>query len=178
MNDFLCKIGLIDTLKMELPISEEEFVKIFREKVGGFDFKTGENYWSPSNEYRGYLRESYFKIKTRPSLFMPGYGSFVYAIGTFKQHQQNTLLEITVSSISAYVYIFYGIVTIITLWIVIMSFLGKVTDNSGGVAIIFMITFLFMITGIQVLAFKRYVQHMKVDLQRDFYNLAKVKPTF
>ncbi len=176
MKEFLRKIGLLDTLSVNLNIDRREFTNALRSSVeegsiGPFS-EIGDVFSRSKKEYKGHVGLESFRIARRRRLFEMNSVRAV-AMGKFHQNDDVLSVETEISGFTHWMTFFLVIILLfyVTSAVTIFSSNEQSDDILGFVLPALLVHGLFMI-GIPYFLARRSVKRLKYDLERELYYLA------
>jgi hypothetical protein len=176
MKEVLRKIGLVDSFKMELPISRNDFVSTLATNIDAPGFKFFEAFSSSKNAYKGIVSYEGFELKRKRKLFDAN-KTLPTCRGVFRATDSKLIIEVEIdgfSKIMILFLIFLGLFYTIFVMIIIFNIW---TAQWAGV--VWMVPFVllhaaFMI-GVPYYVMKRSTGATKYELERDLYFMMKDK---
>jgi hypothetical protein len=174
MKNYLRQFGLIDTLRIELPISKAEFVGILKKNI---DTHTNffEAFSSSKNIYKGSVNASGFELKRRKRPFDTKYHAAT-AKGSFTQLGDTLRIDIEINGFSTAMMVFYLLgLLIYSFFIVFILFVNNSpgVDEIPGFILPFILLHAALMFTIPYFVLKRGVKRMKHNLEREIYFMTK-----
>ncbi len=167
MNDFPHKIGLIDTLKIELSISKSEFVRILQNNIDESDSDFGDIFSSSKNQYKGIVNLDGFELKSKATFFTSQM-NFAKAKGIFSHENNHLVIDTEINGFSGKIKFLYSVLFIFYP-IFIAGFFFADNNESKLFIIPFLLIHATLMITIPYFTAKRSVSRLKYDLERDFY---------
>jgi hypothetical protein len=173
MNNILRKIGLLDSMKVELEIDKKEFVKILKANVDENKSDFLDVFSSSKNNYKGVVSYDSFEIKRKHRLFDMNM-NFAKVMGKFKQKENNLLIDMNINAFQGKMMVmFIFMLLFYTIFIIGFSFAENVDGNAAGIALPFIFIHALFMFGIPYLMSRRSVSRMKYEIERDLYFMLK-----
>jgi hypothetical protein len=171
MNDLLLKLGLMDTLVMELNTSHERFIKAFKENVDPPQFELVELFSSSRKPYRGEITENTFLLKRRVT-FSTSRIARGKANGKFFPEGDKLVIKAELTAVNTKSMLLVSLLLIFIYCIILfIAIVTQIQDDPPGIpfwVIPFILVHGAFIFGILYFAFKNAVRKLKDDLERDF----------
>ena len=174
MKEYLRKLKLVDTLSMEIDISQIEFVEKLQNIVDkgsiGLFAEPFEMLNSGKNEYKGQVNFEGFKIRKRRKFF-DSISSISSAEGAFFEQNSKLRIDIEINCFSSFlipVLIFLVILYSISL----VTILGS-DGETALIAIPFLLIHGTILTTLPYFMMRRSIQKLKYDLEREFIYISR-----
>ena len=176
MKNFLRRIKLIDTLLIELPISQALFVarlhnQVLPGKAGGI-IPANEKFYKGEQKYIGTVTDDGFKIRRRRKMFDFNI-NFSVAEGTLQEQGEKLLVETEIQGFVGVVklilplsFAFYGFAFLISL-------LPEEGSSAEGFFFPFLLVHAVFFYTIAYIIMRWGVTKMKRTLEREFFFLTK-----
>lgn len=174
MNEYLNKLGLVDSMTIELEINRQEFVNRLSEVVDkgstGMMADNFDIFLSSNNEFKGTVEPNGFKIKRNRKLFDTNF-NFAVATGVFDSLNGKLQIETVINGFTGFMKFFY--LMIISFYAIFTAIMLS-SENEGSLGFIpFILLHATLMLGLPLLFMKRSVKRLKYDLEREFFYLTK-----
>lgn len=177
MKEFLRKIKLIDSFKLQLPIEKSRFIENLKANVDegdtGYFSGVGDFFDRSDIHYRGKVHHEGFKIKKKGKMFDQNM-SMATTQGTYKKSGDGVLVEGEVNGFSRMMIPFYIFAALF--YLMFFTILVSTDNSDSGLSFIglpFLALHAIFMLGVPYFIMRRGVKRMKYDLEREFYFLTK-----
>lgn len=172
MNNFLKRIGLIQSTKIDLKTNKPDFVRLLHQNIDESDLGFGssflEAFSSSKNDFKGYVSSNGFKIRRKRKMFQQNMGIAV-ATGTFRQKGELLEIDTEINGFSNWMIFFYAFVMLFYLAFLSIFFFASESPDFFFIPII-IIHASFML-GLPYFFAKKAVSSTKRDLEKEFIYL-------
>jgi hypothetical protein len=173
MNNILRKIGLADSMKIELEIDKKEFVKILKANVDENKSDFMDVFSSSKNNYKGVVSYDRFEIKRKHRLFDMNM-NFAKVLGNFRQKENKLLIDMDINAFQGKMMVmFIFMLVFYTIFIIVFSLAENIEGNAVGFAMPFIFVHALFMFGIPYFMSRRSVSRMKYEIERDLYFMVK-----
>ncbi|WP_178377140.1 hypothetical protein [Chryseolinea serpens] len=171
MNEFLRKIGLLDSFQIELSMNKSDFAKILIANLDdpGPDFF--EEFSANNRVYKGTMKNDEFKIRrkrkydhktTSPSIS-----------GTLQQAGNKLIIDVELNGFSGWMIPPYIIMTVVYLSALSFFLFGDIAEDARGIALLVISIHAVFMFGGSYRRMKRSMRATKYDLERDLHFMMK-----
>lgn len=170
MKSLLRRLGLLDSLVVEIPISRQTLIDYFSKRLDRDQPDFFDIFTFNKKEFKGFINEEKFTLKRRR--YFPDFSTdtLAYAKGKFKE--DNQYLTVSVNFVAFYAYchaIYFCLVTIalfLTLFVITISSIEE-ANIDGLYGAIFILAFWTFSVGLPISLIRLSVQNFKNDLAQD-----------
>lgn len=177
MKDFLRSIQLIQDLRIELEISQNDFVNKLRNEVEESELGLFSDFFdvfsSNKKEYKGMVSYESFRIK-RKRKFFDNRASNAIASGRFENRENRLIIHAEINGFHNGMIFFYIIITVFYLFF-LSTFIGFSQADSGFsfFGLPFILIHALLMYSIPYFVMRRASKRLKHNLEREFYYLTK-----
>jgi hypothetical protein len=174
MDDFLERIQLIKRKQIKLPVDKGKFIRVFKQNIdeGEIGIFSGmfEAFSSSENKYKGNISNNDFEIRRRRVLFQRN-NQFATINGTFRQHADHVVVDLSVNGFSKMLIPFYLFAIIFYI-----IFIGSANFSQPFEAFhLFIVVHAILIFAIPYFVMRRNVKRTMLDIEKELLFMTREK---
>lgn len=170
MKEILKKVGIIDTLTINLDVERNEFTRQLKQNTEESDLGFGSSFFeifsSSKKEFKGSVGVNNFKIRKKRK-FLDRSSGLAIAKGKVRQKENTTIIEAEISSFKNIMFFFIGFIALV--YIIVISQIGFNTEEVPFFAIPFILIYGALMIGIPWFVLRKSTSRLKKELEKDFY---------
>ncbi|AYB29318.1 hypothetical protein [Chryseolinea soli] len=175
MNEFLRKIGLIDSFQIELPMDKSDFVETLIVNLDEPGPGFFEAFSTNNKAYKGTVKNDGFEMRQKRKL--TARATSLSIRGKFQQVGKNLIAEVTLNGFHWLMIPYYIILLIVYFFAFGFFFFASAAEEFRMIGLLFLSVHAALMLVVPYFRIRRGMRKTKYDLERDLHFMMKDKFT-
>ena len=171
MNEFLRKIGLLDSFQIELSMDKSDFAKILIANLDESGPDLFEEFSADNKAYKGTMKNDKFKIRRKRKYDLKTTSPSIS--GTLQQAGNKLIIDGVLDGFSGWMIPPYIIMIVVYLSALSFFLFGDISEDARGIALLVISIHAVFLFGGSYRRMKRSMRATKYDFERDLHFMMK-----